>query len=213
MNNAISPSRHRERNPSGSHAIIGHLIEAAELEFASHGFDGASTRSIALRAGAHQPQINYHFTSKLLLWQAVVDRLFLALDASLVIPLVESVDVAMAEGVRQFLDFSARRPALNRIINLEATGESERLRWLVATHLRPHFDLTATIWQQVRAEGRGAELSAAEVWELLTTYGALRFANAPMISLLEGPNTVDAQVQTRRILAILFPDGAPTLRR
>ena len=41
------------------------LIEAAVHEFAAHGFDGASTRAIAMRAGVHQPQINYHFASKL----------------------------------------------------------------------------------------------------------------------------------------------------
>jgi len=52
------------------------LIEAAVHEFAAHGFDGASTRAIATRAGVHQPQINYHFESKLDLWRAAVDWLF-----------------------------------------------------------------------------------------------------------------------------------------
>ncbi|NBR91752.1 MAG: TetR/AcrR family transcriptional regulator, partial [Rhodobacteraceae bacterium] len=45
-------------------------------EFARNGFAGASTRAIAIRAGAHQPQINYHFSSKEALWRAVVDDLF-----------------------------------------------------------------------------------------------------------------------------------------
>ena len=47
------------------------LIEAATVEFARNGFAGASTRAIAIRAGAHQPQINYHFSSKEALWRAV----------------------------------------------------------------------------------------------------------------------------------------------
>ena len=34
------------------------LLDAALVEFGAKGFDGASTRAIARRIGAHQPQIN-----------------------------------------------------------------------------------------------------------------------------------------------------------
>ena len=40
------------------------LLESALIEFGAKGFDGASTRAIAQRVEAHQPQINYHFESK-----------------------------------------------------------------------------------------------------------------------------------------------------
>lgn len=40
------------------------LIEAAEVEFADHGFEGASIRKITARAGANVAAINYHFGSK-----------------------------------------------------------------------------------------------------------------------------------------------------
>src|SRR5690242_20205240 len=52
------------------------LIESALVEFSVKGFDGASTRSIAERVDAYQPQINYHFASKQALWEAAVDHLF-----------------------------------------------------------------------------------------------------------------------------------------
>src|SRR5713226_9249285 len=52
------------------------LLESALIEFGAKGFDGASTRSIARRIEAHQPQINYHFESKAALWTAAVDYLF-----------------------------------------------------------------------------------------------------------------------------------------
>ena len=47
------------------------LLESALVEFGAKGFDGASTRAIASRVQAHQPQINYHFESKTALWTAV----------------------------------------------------------------------------------------------------------------------------------------------
>src|SRR6202162_5686065 len=52
------------------------LLESALVEFGAKGFDGASTRAIARRVEAHQPQINYHFESKAALWTAAVDYLF-----------------------------------------------------------------------------------------------------------------------------------------
>ena len=52
------------------------LLDAALVEFGANGFAGASTRAIARRIGAHQPQINYHFASKEALWTAAVDHLF-----------------------------------------------------------------------------------------------------------------------------------------
>ena len=52
------------------------LLESALVEFGAKGFDGASTRTIASRVQAHQPQINYHFESKTALWMAAVDHLF-----------------------------------------------------------------------------------------------------------------------------------------
>ncbi|MCP3854227.1 MAG: helix-turn-helix transcriptional regulator, partial [Actinomycetia bacterium] len=55
-------------------------MEAALVEFAANGFDGASTRAIASRAGAHQPQINYHFESKDELWRLCLERLLGELD-------------------------------------------------------------------------------------------------------------------------------------
>ena len=71
------------------------LLDSALVEFAAKGFDGASTRSIAKRVDAHQPQINYHFASKEALWEAAVDHLFGLLYASLgdLLPLDDVDDV------------------------------------------------------------------------------------------------------------------------
>src|SRR3954447_7993205 len=60
------------------------LLDSALVEFGAKGFDGASTRSIAQRVDAHQPQINYHFESKEALWAAAVDHLFALLADDLV---------------------------------------------------------------------------------------------------------------------------------
>src|ERR1700691_3921284 len=99
------------------------LLESALVEFGAKGFDGASTRSIARRVEAHQPQINYHFESKAALWTAAVDYLFGLLGQALggVIPAdltgvdVPQVAAGFAEGIRRFVTFAAEHPELNQI--------------------------------------------------------------------------------------------------
>ena len=52
------------------------LVEAALAVFASHGFEGATTREIASRAGVALAALPYHFTTKEALWKAAADRIF-----------------------------------------------------------------------------------------------------------------------------------------
>src|SRR5215831_18051772 len=52
------------------------LVDAALQEFATHGFDGATTREIARRAGVALAALPYHFTTKEALWRAAADRIF-----------------------------------------------------------------------------------------------------------------------------------------
>ena len=185
------------------------LLDSAAVEFAAHGFAGASTRRIAERAGAHQPQINYHFTSKEQLWRATVDHLFTEMEATLpVLGDGPSPDATFAVAVRSFVRFSAEHPELDRIINLEATVPSDRLDWLVANHLRPRFETVSAGWSALRDRGLGADLTAAEVWEVLTGFGALHFANAPMLTLLGiygGDDRSESDAHADRILAIVLP--------
>ncbi len=120
------------------------LLAAALEQFASVGFEAASTRDIAQAAGTHQPQINYHFGSKLVLWQEVMDLLFGELvEAMTGLPDGEAHEV-LAEICRRFVRFAANRPEANRIMVHESTAKTERLEWLVERHIRSLFnDLVA----------------------------------------------------------------------
>ena len=186
-------------------ALRAALLDGAELEFATHGFDAASTRSIAERAGAHQPQINYHFSSKEQLWRDTVDRLFAELDGALATgsPAGPGAVAVFRDVVERFLRFSAARPALNRVINHEATVPSDRLDWLVETHLQPRFTQVAALWTDVRAAGAGASLAPEEVWAIITSFGALHFANAPMLARLGDGHAVTVTEQVDRTLRLL----------
>jgi AcrR family transcriptional regulator len=192
----------RTRRPTA--ALRSSLLDAAEAEFAEHGFDAASTRRIAERAGAHQPQINYHFSTKEQLWRETVDRLFAELDGALADgPVSGGTAPVLGAVVERFLRFSARRPSLNRIINLEASAPSPRLDWLVDVHLAPRFAQVAEGWGVLRAAGDGADLTPEEVWAIVTSFGALHFANAPMLTRLGDGHAVTTDQQVARTLRLL----------
>jgi AcrR family transcriptional regulator len=214
MTSATSPRAVATRPRRPSDTVVADLLEAAATEFAAHGFDGASTRRIAQRAGAHQPQINYHFTSKEQLWRATVDHLFALMDAELPgLDGFDSLEEAFVALLHAFLRFSADRPELDRIINLEATAPSGRLDWLVTTHLAPRLAVVGAAWDELRAQGIGRDLTAGEVWELITSYGAMHFANAPMLGQLGihgGDGRSEAEAHADRLLAVLLPGPTAT---
>jgi AcrR family transcriptional regulator len=194
------------------------LLESALVEFGAKGFEGASTRSIAQRADAHQPQINYHFASKEALWFAAVDHLFELLGEALAgLPLPAGTDdptqlaSAFAESIRRFVRFAARHPELNRIMVHEATEDSDRLRWMVDRHVRPLYEATRIVWSRLRAAGIAAPIDPAMVHYVIVGAASLPFVNAPEARLLTGAEPTEAawvEAHADGLIATLLP-GLP----
>lgn len=184
-------------------------------EFATKGFDGASTRSIARRVDAHQPQINYHFASKEALWEAAVDHLFGLLgeavdpippDHELLDP--EVLAAEFAKRIRRFVTFAAEHPELNRILVHEATADTERLQWLVDRHVRPLYRSIASIWDRLREAGIAAPIASESVHYVLVGAASLPFVNAPEARLLTGSEPTDqawVDQHADGIIATLLP--------
>ncbi len=113
------------------------LLDAAAEEFASVGFSGATTASIARRAGVTQPLVHHHFGTKRGLWDSLVEELFTSLDAALKTAeqacVGSSDETRLREMLRAYIRFSGRHPHLSRIIRLEGRGElfdALHQRWL-----------------------------------------------------------------------------------
>jgi TetR/AcrR family transcriptional regulator len=192
------------------------LLESALIEFGAKGFDGASTRSIARRVEAHQPQINYHFDSKEALWTASVDYLFGLLGEALegVIPAkltgVDASELAadFARGIRRFVQFAAEHPELNQIMVHEGTANSVRLEWMTETHVKPFFNGIVTAWQILRVAGIAAPIEGGILYYVLIGAASLPYVNAPEVRLLTGrdPSTSEwIGAHANALVAILLP--------
>lgn len=200
---AAEPATARKRGSYKSSELVRtRLLDAAMTEFAAHGFEGSSTRAIARRAGAHQPQINYHFESKEALWRAVMDRMMDEIDAHLANE--ESEPRAFVESlIRGLVRFAAARPELNRMMIHEASAPGDRLTWLIETHIRPRYEGFLAGWTMMRADGHGRDISPDLVYHLMIGAASLLHANAPEAEALIGITPSDPEVVERHADAMV----------
>ena len=195
------------------------LVESALVEFGAKGYDGASTRAIALRVEAHQPQINYHFESKEALWAASVDHLFGLLGETLegALPTdlasVGTFELAagFADGIRRFVRFAAEHPELNQIMVHEGTAASDRLIWITETQIKPFFDAIGLAWRTLRDAGQAASIDSDILYYLLVGAASQPYVTAAEVRLLAGrdprdPESIDAHADA--LVAILLPGSS-----
>ena len=121
------------------------LLDAATEAFSENGYKGTSTRDIAERAGVHHPLITYHFKNKNQLWKAATGRMFREFNISLAKAMAEVPEIdpkARAETfIRTYVKYSFSQPALNKIILQESSYPSDRLDWMVESHLKPLYEI------------------------------------------------------------------------
>jgi len=131
-----------------------HIVQIALECFALHGFEGASTRSIATAAGVNQGLIPYYFGTKQALWRESVDLAFSELDSAVggiesVVPdpSIENV----ARFIRRYVAFVGERPEFVLMMNEEGKRNGPRMRWIVDRHVRPVFEPIAKVLAEVGA--------------------------------------------------------------
>ncbi|MBI2800488.1 MAG: TetR family transcriptional regulator [Gammaproteobacteria bacterium] len=144
----------RERGDSARERV---LLAALEC-FGTFGFEGTSTRAVADRAGLSHPLLLYHFESKDKLWSSTMEHVVGRYRGSLYERLARQAPDDAAAGLDVFIDhfvtFSASTPQLHRILTQESTQGSERIHWLLNTHLRESFENVCRLIVQAQAMGR-----------------------------------------------------------
>lgn len=183
-------------------------ILAAALEtFAEKGFDGATTRAIAARAGVNLGLINYHFDGKLKLWRAAVDRAFENLREAVggpAAPLLANPE-RIREGIRRYVRFVARNPEFVRLMHDEGKRPGPRMRWLVDRHVRPFYDGMSAMLRE--AQGRGmlpAHLAPLHFHYILVGAVAMIFHQAEECRRLAGVDPADDAVIEAHAEAVAY---------
>lgn len=190
------------------------ILKAALEEFSGKGFNGASTREIAAKAKVHHALIKYHFKSKDQLWRAAVGYLFDREEEQTSMP--DPDDPAFAdpkeyarEVLRRRTRYWAANPEQVRLIVQESCCDSDRLRWMVETHMGRWASTTRYFAKAMQAQGLApADAPASSIGYILAGASQYFFAVAPQVRLAWGidpsdPAVVDAHVET--LVRMLLP--------
>lgn len=175
------------------------LLDAAILAFSQNGFKGTSTRDIADRAGVHHPLITYHFKNKDNLWRAATDKLFRDFHDSLAAAMdeVAAADIrARAEAyIRAYVEHAYRQPALHKITLQESSYPSDRLDWLIESHLKPMYEMISGPLRKLQ------ELGVSPAGDTALLYNMIRVSAGGLLALgleLRGSGDIDFDDEAQR---------------
>jgi TetR/AcrR family transcriptional regulator len=146
------------RRQGRSVATCRKILDSALQEFATMGFDGATTRSIAERANVPHGLVIYHFETKLGIWQAVMESALAELHEHFEQVLLstngDDPGYLLRETYAHFIRMSGRKPELSWLFSHEVAGQSERLHWLLnrirGQNLQTIFDIIHALQSQNR---------------------------------------------------------------
>jgi len=163
------------------------IVSSAVRAFAERGFEAASTREIAQRAGVEQGLLTYHFPSKDVLWRAAADRIFETLGRGIDREaLAREADPGerSREAIREYVRAMAANPEFFRFIVDQGNRSDARTRWLVDTHIKPRFELMKELGV-ARHAGLGSD-ELPHAFFALVGAGSLVFAVAANFRRLTG---------------------------
>ena len=116
-----------------------HITECALNVFAQQGYESASLRDIAQRAGVTHGTLRHHFGSKHAVWTAVADQVLLHYQQRL-LPILNAATQnrdyldAFKQVVRGFISVSLQNPPFARLLIQECTSPNER-----SAYVQQHF--------------------------------------------------------------------------
>ena len=210
---AARPTRKQQRR---SVVTQQKLLDAAIQAFSENGFKGTSTRDIAERAGVHHPLITYHFKNKDKLWRAAADKIFRDFRRSLAASLEDHQDECpkqrMASMIRAYVYYAKSQPALHKVMVQEASYPNPRLDWLIETHLKPFFDTTFSMLEQLQEAGVAVQGDPKLLFNMirLSSGGLLALANELKASSgidVEADETLDSI--SEMIVNVFLPGELP----
>jgi AcrR family transcriptional regulator len=180
------PDSNRNKRIQQREATRASILDAALIEFSEKGYEGASTREIARRAGVHPALIKYHFDGKESLWRSAVNFLFERQELELKFPRMPLDTPAArkayaAEAIRQIVYYFARHPEHARLMVQESCSDTERFRWAADTHMNRMSHAAGAFIEHMQREGVFAPGSVTALVYILVGGATLFYMLAPEV--------------------------------
>ncbi len=210
-----------DRKPDGNVdlAVRERLLAAAVESFAGLGFEGASLRMIAQKAGVAFQLITYYFGSKEDLWIATVDYLFdvrLKAGAATLHPAVD-FEAQLREWLGIALKLAIQEPQLRQIMCQEYMASSERYDRHLKPRLKDAMPAFGVFFEQAPKHGIAVHISPKEMLLVLRGIMLLAAVAPDEITSIVG-GRIDSQktidVLTDLVVNLFLKgEGTPALRQ
>jgi AcrR family transcriptional regulator len=182
-------------------------------EFALQGFDSASTRAIATKAGVCQEAVDFHFRSKDQLWRAAAEKAFGEFHATFGTALETSAHLdprARAKIlVTEAVVFFAKHPEFHRFLTNTAPGP--RLQWLIETHISPLHTVFDALIADIDAELGEEAADRSHLFYMFIGAASTPYEMTEEFHAVNGISPFDAEAVTRHaesmILTFLPPEN------
>jgi TetR/AcrR family transcriptional regulator len=184
---APPPARPRGRpHKDAQVAPVDQMMAAAIEAFSVHGYNGVSLRTVNDGLGASRNLLYQRFGSKAKLWRAAVDWAFAPLTEHLVAGDDESADpmVRLRMLIRNFIEYSATRPYLARLVMVESSSVTDRLEYLYHQYIEPVRARFVPVFDQLRDQGRIKNMPYDVFYFLLTSGGSAPYGQIGLVSLM-----------------------------
>jgi AcrR family transcriptional regulator len=170
------------RKPKDPQANRARILAAAEDEFASRGYEGASMDAIAARTHTTRALINYYFGAKEKLYIAVLEQAYAGIrDAE---AQLELDDLPPDEAIRRVVEFTynyyVTRQSYVRLVVAEnqARGRHLRKSKVMRTLNRPIIELLTRVIERGQRAGRFRRgVDPVEVHKAIAALGIFNVSN------------------------------------
>ena len=170
------------------------ILDAAFRAFATYGYDGVAVRTLNRELGVSHNLIHQRFGSKQGLWYAAVDRAFGQQVTELATGFDPTLDDPLDQlnhAIRRFVSYSAERPELLGLMNIEARVDSERLDYIYENYIAPALAPLGRLLDHLHNNGRIRPISLRALFFLIAHGAAAPFTLAPLARHFDNADPLD----------------------
>ncbi|MEV7283045.1 TetR/AcrR family transcriptional regulator [Streptomyces sp. NPDC093252] len=154
--------------------------------FSVHGYNGVSLRTVNDELGVSHNLLNQRFGSKANLWRTAADWAFRPFIEHL-----ESSDDPAADPmvrlrmlIRNFIEYSATRPYLARLVTVEGAAATDRLEYLYHQYIEPIESRFLPLFTELQDQGRIKNIPPEVFYFLLTSGGSAPYGQTGLAELM-----------------------------
>jgi AcrR family transcriptional regulator len=166
------------------------ILEAAEYEFFTKGYNGARTISIAERAGVTHAMLHYYFRTKEQLFEKIMDKNMKQI-ATIMLSIMTKTDLPFVERLKKSIedhfDFVANNPLLPQFIFHEIISRPERYEMMkdkLFITVNSMFLNTQAEIDELSSRGEIEWIDAKMLFMSIISLNVLPFIAFPIINLL-----------------------------